>query len=395
MTDVPTSPPATPTPSPLFVHVNSKGKPLGTLENFKALMNSCDIQFRYNEMTHQIDIEHAWISPNPDNRFNVFLAHIESYAAQYGFPLGRVADYVTVLADQNSYHPVRKWLLSKPWDEQDRLQALMDTIKTPTPQLRDIFLYRWLISAVAALFEPHFWSKGVLVFQGEQNVGKTSWFRQLIPINSGFGLEGVSLDPNNKDSVNRTISHWLIELGELESTLRRDLQQLKAFISCSVDNFRKPYARDDSHYPRRTVLFGSVNGEQFLRDNTGNSRFWCLNVTALDYQHAIDMQQLWAQIAVEYNAGEPWHLNEQEANTLIAHNKAFEEIDPIEELVLSYYPHNGAMHVRKTATEVLLNIGYVKPNQAETTRCGRILTRLYGPSKKSNGRSLFTLPIEN
>lgn len=301
------------------------------------------------------------------------------------------------VADENSFHPVRDWILSKPWNGEDHIQKLMDTIESPSPKIRDVLIYRWLISAVAALFvckerDGFFWSKGILVFQGEQNIGKTSWFRSLYPPNSGFGIEGKYLDPKNKDSVEQFLSHWLIELGELKSTLKSNQEILKAFVTNSVDEIRKPYAREKTIFQRRSVMFGSVNEGRFLSDTTGNFRFWCVPVTKINFRHEIDMQQLWAQVAVEYANGEQWHLTDEESAMLAEHNQQFEMVDPIEELIYRHFDMESTVRMnRLSATTVLKTIGYPIINKSSATQCGNILKKLFD-RKRSNGQTYYMLP---
>lgn len=140
-------------------------------------------------------------------------------------------------------------------------------------------------------------TKGVLIFQGEQSIGKTSWFKKLLPnpVNEYF-LEGATLAPTNKDSISRVTSHGIVELGEADSTMKKDIAALKAFLTSNKDVFRPPYGRVDNKLPRHTVFCASVNDNEYLVDPTGNSRFWTIPVLSLDYKHEIDMQQFWAQI---------------------------------------------------------------------------------------------------
>ena len=378
---------------PNYHHYSSTGSVLSTLENFRALLDFTGVAIRYNEMSKREEISIPGVDASGDNEINVNIAHVESLAATHGFSHGRAAAFIPVVADENRYHPVRDWILSKPWDGVSRIGSLCDTIQTKDATLRNILVYRWLLSAVAAAFKSSgFWSKGVLTFQGAQSIGKTSWFRRLFPVDSGYGLDGVCLDPQNKDSINRVVSHWLIELGELESTMKKDVAALKAFITNQVDIYRRPYARAESEYHRRTVFFASVNSHQFLKDDTGNTRYWCLKVDSLNYQHDIDMQQLWAEIYEKYKAGEQWHLTSEEAALLESNNAEFVEIDPIEELILNRYDLHVARTERYTATDVMHIIGYEKPTRADCIRCGRVLTTLFGESKKTNGRKCFQMP---
>ena len=197
--------------------------------------------------------------------------------------------------------------------------------------MKRLLLKRWLISAVAACFEREgFKARGVLVLQGHQAIGKTSWLAALVPKGSDWFLDSVALDPEDKDSVKRAISHWIIELGELEATFKKaDINKLKGFITSSVDIMRTSFARKISTFPRRTVFCASVNQAEFLVDTTGNSRWWCLPCKAIDYRHGIDLQQLWAQALSLYRDGEPWWLTREEEAELDALNRYFEvqEID--------------------------------------------------------------------
>ncbi|KAG1252930.1 hypothetical protein G6F68_011560 [Rhizopus microsporus] len=101
---------------------------------------------------------------------------------------------------------------------------------------------RWLVSGVAAAFEPDgVVARGVLTFVSKQNLGKTRWARQLAPPELQLIADGVVLDPANKDSVKQVISKWIVELGEVDATFRRtDIAALKSFISRSHDEIRRP-----------------------------------------------------------------------------------------------------------------------------------------------------------
>ncbi|WP_166675210.1 VapE domain-containing protein [Novosphingobium sp. PhB55] len=172
---------------------------------------------------------------------------------------------------------------------------------------RDLLVKKWLLSAVAAALKPYgFRCRGVLTLQGPQGLGKTSWGRNLVP-DQALGAEVVRLDhhldSNNKDSVLIAISHWIVEIGELESSFKRDVARLKGFLTQDIDKVRRPYAKEATEYRRRTVFFATVNSYDFLIDSTGNARFWTLPLVDVKHDHDIDMQQVFAQLAVELNGG--------------------------------------------------------------------------------------------
>ena len=118
---------------------------------------------------------------------------------------------------------------------------------------------KWLWQSISLLHnspsEP-FGADGVLVITGKQGIGKTSLFRKLA-LKPQFFKEGVALDFRDKDSYIRALSCWIAELGEIETTFRADVERLKAFLTQSVDEYRKAYGRGDIRSVRRTSLCGT------------------------------------------------------------------------------------------------------------------------------------------
>jgi len=322
-------------------------------------------------------------------------------------PTDRVPDYVTYLADTNQYNPVANWITSRPWDGQDRISDLVATVTATgeksfpkVAELKRAMMTRWMISAVAAAFRPTGVSAhGVLVFQGDQYIGKTKWFKTLVPSHLGVLQDGVILRPEDRDSVKQCVANWLVELGELDATFRKsDIAALKAFLTKDRDILRRAYARKESEFARRTVFFASVNPKEFLHDPTGNRRYWTIECEHLDHDHNIDMQQCWAQVYEQlYLPGESWFLTADEMETLNAHNKGFEVIDPIEELIAYGLDWNSPAvdWEWRSATDVLRALGRDTPTQPEATRAAHVIRARNGKnSRKYSGiRQLYVPPV--
>lgn len=383
-----------------FPHLTDKGQPMNTVENLEYLVGEYGIRARYNEVRKQVEVTiPGRIGRTLDNRANVALAELTSICARNRMPQSMLADYVKVLADRNAYNPVCDWINSKPWDGVTRIQKLLDTVRVAgDATLKNKLLYRWLLSAVAALFKPFgFTSHGVLVFTGEQGQGKTSWVKALAPQEMGVVLEGATLDPNNKDTVVNAVSHWLVELGELDATFRKsDIARLKSFVTQAVDKLRRPYDRIESEYQRRTVFFASVNEGRYLVDDTGNRRWWTVPVAEIDYRHGIDMQQVWAELLTHFERDEQHWLTDDEQKALNALNADHEAVDPVEEMIAAQFDWNslgGIGHKDMTASEVLQAIGYDKPNKAQATHASKVLKKLTGRDpRKSGSRRVFSIP---
>lgn len=376
-----------------FPDEDEKGKRLGTLENLKELLRRLKINLRYNGIKKKEEVLIPGLVTSVDNHENVTLSNIISWCERCKISSRNVQGYLTSIADGNLYNPVATWIESEVWDGNSRLSEFYATLDAPNCVLKETLIRRWLISAIAAAYEPNGVSAhGVLVLQGAQYVGKTRWFKALAPKELGVLKEGAILAPSDKDSVFQSVSNWIVELGELDATFKKsDISQLKAFITKSSDVMRRPFDRRDSSYARRTVFFGSVNEETYLNDPTGNRRFWTIGPhVKVNSEHGINMQQLWAEVREIYLSGEQWWLTGDEMRELNMHNEQFESVDPIEELIQSKFDWADPRRTQYTATEILEMAGAKTPTTKDLRTAGRIVAKLSGvPMHRSNGRRLY------
>lgn len=376
---------------------NDKGKPLSTIENVADVCQRLGITVRYNVISKEEEILIPGAAFSLDNRQNASLAWLLSECAKFRMPVDRVPDFITYLGDQNLYNPVAEWVMSKPWDGQDRLSDLIATVKAKDEatdervmRMKTAFITRWMISAIAGAFRPTGVSAhGVLVFQGAQYVGKTKWFKQLVPQHLDLLKDGMLLRPDDRDSVMKCVSNWLVELGEIDATFRKsDVAALKSFLTSDRDVLRRAYARKESTFARRTVFFASVNPKNYLHDETGNRRYWTIECEHLDHSHGIDMQQCWAQVHSLWAGGETWFLQPEEMELLNEHNKDFEVIDPIEDLITNGLRWKDEQYNWKwrTATDVLMSLGRQNSTKADVTKAGTIMRNMNGGKAKRTGQ---------
>lgn len=377
---------------------DGKNKPLNHHENLAEVLRRLGITVRYNVIKKEEEILVPRQGFSIDNQANASLAWIRSQCSLFNFPTGSLEDYITLLADSNPYNPVMTWVESKPWDGESRLSAFFNTITSSgCNELKETLMRRWMLSAIAAAVSPDGISaRGVLVFQGEQQMGKTAWFKRLVPEHLDVIQDGVILRPDDKDSVKHAVSHWLVELGELDATFKKsDIAQLKGFITRDKDHVRMPFARKESSYPRRTAFFGSVNPLEFLNDPTGNTRFWTIPCTKIDFRHNIDMQQVWSEFYVLLQSGESYNLTPEETELLNGSNGDYMAIDPVEEMLLKSFDWESPQHMWKwaQATEALLDAGIDRPNKADAMRAATFIrSQNGGQSKRSNGKRLLLVP---
>lgn len=381
-----------------FPDTSARGRPLPTARNLAELCRRTGVTVRYNVIRKDLEILVPGLQSTVDNAKEVAAGEVMDCMHRAGMAVASFETNLCQVAEANPYNPVASWIASRPWDGQSRLQAFFHTVQEAQPTrmadgrvLKEVLMRRWLISGVAAAFEPDgVVARGVLTFVSKQNLGKTRWARQLAPAELQLIADGVVLDPANKDSVKQVISKWIVELGEVDATFRRtDIAALKSFISRSHDEIRRPYARTESRYARRTILFASVNDERFLRDATGNTRWWTVHAVALGEPAQIDMQQVWAEAHALYGDGETWHLSAEELDALNATNSEHEPISPIAELIDRHFDWSvPASHwsAQYRATEIVIAVGIDKPNRREVNEAAAYVVKRHDVRTKVVGK---------
>lgn len=373
-----------------------------TLANAARMLEAYGITAYYDGIKKKPVINIPGLSVCSDQADTAALARIESLGNLNGMAGEKAARFAATVAYENQRNLIGDWIKSAPWDRQDRIAQLCDTL-TVRPDfpldLRNLIVRRWLISAAAAALKPAgFYSKGVLTLQGPQSIGKTPWVASLLPdgVLSDYVLLGAHLDPYSRDSIKTAVSHWIVELGEVDSTVNRaEGGALKAFLSQRTDKLRLPYAPVDSEFQRRTVFAASVNPQEFLKDETGNKRWWTLPVTAVNFNHGINLQQLWAQVAAAYEAKEPWWLTFDEENRLESYNSQHTVKSSIHEILADALDFEAPRTdwKRMTATGVLQTVLQIKvPTNAQAREVGTALRALLGEAKMSKGHPGWWVP---
>lgn len=246
------------------------------------------------------------------------LSHLREKAWEIGFEVSQDSLRDAGLRLKAARHPVAEWLGGLPaWDGVDRLPDLMRTLdlrpltgEPLTAQQRalvEVLVRKWLRSAVMGAMVGAdatlgVGAEGILVLSGPQGVGKTRWFRWIA--GGDFFGEGLSVNPDDKDSVMKATRRWVGEMGELDGTFRKaDIARLKSFTTDRVDSYRPPFGREVEDVPRRTVFCGTCNHDQMLQDETGNRRWWVIPVEATHPGSEALREAVWAQALAEVRAG--------------------------------------------------------------------------------------------
>ena len=380
-----------------FPVLNKQKKPSQVTENVKAVLTSKRIIVRYNQIKKSTEVLIPGMTCVLDERDNTSLTLLTDEVVKAGMSPARVDEMTSAIAAQNPYCPVQTYIESAPWDGVSRLSDFCNQIETPNVAMAYFLITKWLLQSVAAAYEVKGLSgAGVLVFTGEQAAGKTRLYRDLTSGLTDVFLEGATLNPEDKDSVFTACSHWIVELGELDATFKKsDIAQLKAFLTKSVDTLRKPYAKKDSTFPRRTVFAGTVNDFQFLQDPTGNRRFWPIEVTKINRDTTINYQQLWAEVKTIYDRGESWHLSKSELTLLNKHSEQFTVTEPVVEMLLKKYDFAVCTKWQeRLIVDICTDINLDHPTKGDMQKLALAIKKYNGNQKprESNGKKYHFVP---
>lgn len=315
----------------------------------------------YNEFAHftvlqkpapwakaEAELSAEW-TPNDDTLTTEWLHHQGIFVS-----VDVTGQAVEAVARERPFHPVRTYLKELTWDGTHRLQSwLPDYLGVDPSPYATAVGSRWMISAVARVFEPGCKADCCLILEGEQGIRKSTALRVLA---QPWFTDEIA-DLGSKDAALQTRGVWVIEIAELDSLSRSDVGKIKAFMSRMSDRFRPPYGKRPIDSPRQCVFAGSVNHGTYLRDETGGRRFWPVKCKApvIDVDALADVRdQLWAEATALYFDGKPWWLDSVPLNREAAEEQADRyEGDPWDELILAWAGLRESVSVAEVLTNCL------------------------------------------
>ncbi len=331
----------------LHLELDKKGKVMDTLDNLVLILR-CDSQLQniaFNCHRDGIDapkglpweqIKSGW--NDSDN------AALKVYLSQnYGvYAPTKTKDAVLAVAAERAYHPVREYLESLPeWDGEVRVENLLIDYFGATPNSYSRAIIRkTLVAAVARIFTPGIKFDSVLILNGPQGIGKSTFFAKLA--GDWFSDSLTITDMKDKSGPEKMQGYWILELGELAGLKKTDTETVKSFISRVDDKYRASYGVSVENHPRQCIIVGSTNAEEgFLRDITGNRRFWPVRITGDSRKKTWqitknEVDQIWAEALYLYRNGEKLYLEGKDAETAISEQADAMETDEREGIVRSY-----------------------------------------------------------
>ncbi|TMV88197.1 virulence-associated E family protein [Thioclava sp. BHET1] len=362
--------------------LDDKGRPEQDIANaIMVLSNDPAFHgvFSYNALAHQRIVNR----PVPGEKGGTFPRPLEDYdytAVQVylnyrGFPTiakNVVVDAVCKVCRDNSFDPLVEYLCGLKWDGVERLPQILSTyFSAKQNEYVSEAGLRWMISGAARGLKPGCKADHMLVLEGVQGLKKStglailageSWFSDCLP------------EMFTKDAQMHLRGHWIIEVAELESMVRRP-EKAKAFLTTQIERYRPTYARENVAEPRRCIFAGTTNRTDWQPDETGGRRFWPVKVGEIDLVGiARDRDQLWAEAVARFQRGEKWHLDGEVEKMALQEASARRPEDPWRSDIAAIV--EGLTEVTTKAILAEMGIAPADMNPALSKRVAKELTSI-------------------
>ena len=251
----------------------------------------------------------------------------------------RIFDAVNVVSNLAAFHPVRDYLDSCTWDGVPRVEALLiDYLGAEDNEYTRAVTRKTLAAAVARIYEPGCKFDYMLTLRGRQGRGKSA-------IISKLGVQWFSdtfTTMQGKEAYEQVMGVWIMEVGELAGMRKAEAETIKLYVSKQTDRFRPAYGRRIQDFPRQCIFIGTTNETQFLRDTTGNRRFWVVdtpNEPARDMWEELTpevVRLIWGEAVEIYKAGEKLRLPRELEAKAREIQESYEEENPKAGIVADY-----------------------------------------------------------
>lgn len=364
--------------------IDDKGRPHPRSQhNIRLALAKLGAQLSYDEFADRLLVAGMEaIGPHLDDAAVVRL-YLEA-EAQFGVkaPKEFFYDVVTDAARKNGFDPVGEYLDELRWDGEPRLNTWLSSYggakDTPLTQAVGAIT---LIAAVRRVRQPGCKFDEMLVLESPQGKNKSSALR-VLAVNDDWFSDDLPLNADSKKTIEALAGHWIVEAAELNGMRKGDVEHLKSFLSRGVDKARLSYDRLVTQAPRRCIIVGTTNSEQYLKDGTGNRRFWPVRVDGFDLERLRqDRDQLWAEAVHREAQGESIRLDPALYKDAASAQEERQVEDPFyERLAQVLGDREGKM--RSDSAWRILGVPSGQRTQHHNARLGEALRRLGFARKK-------------
>ena len=318
-----------------------------TLRNLTLILendpNLMDIVFNQHLDGMEIKGDVPWKHPSKFWR-DADDAQLISYVDEnYGTFSQRNYDIaVAKVTDDRSYHPIREFLQALPeWDKVERVDTLLiDYLGAADNKYVRAVTRKTLCAAACRVLNPGCKFDTMLVLNGSQGIGKSTLIAKL---GGEWFSDSLSLnDTKDKTAAEKLQGYWILEIGELAGLRKAEVETLRSFLSRQNDIYRASFGKRTTPHPRQCVFFGTTNAESgYLRDTTGNRRFWPVKTPGGGSKRSWDVTQedvlqIWAEVMHYVKAGEKLYLDPEVEALAKAEQREAMESDEREGLVREY-----------------------------------------------------------
>ena len=305
------------------------------LENDKKFKNKIAMNdfSKYLEFVNDKGEKEEWANVD-DSRLRYYLEK------HYGFThRANLEDALDIVSDNHKYHPIRDYLTKLEWDGTPRLETLfMRYLGVADTELNRAITRKTLTAAVKRVMHPGCKFDYVLTFYGGQGAGKSSIIRKLSEPWFSDSLNKVT----GKDAMESIQGVWIVEMAELAAANRSEVEDTKHFVSKVDDYYRVPFYKRPQKFLRQCIFMATTNRMDFLKDDTGNRRFWPLTVNINKAEKrwselsTDEINQIWAEAFVYYQKGEKLFLPQHLENEVNETQKSHMQEMPYQEEIESY-----------------------------------------------------------
>lgn len=329
--------------------INENGTLKGTSDNFLLIIaNDPNIKGKmgYNEFSNRISVTGQlpwrkkgdfsdWCDTD-DSSLRIYISRVWKISSKQNCD-----DALNEIIKRNSFHPVRDYLESLSWDGVSRVDTLLiDYMGADDNEYTRIVTRKWMCGAVARIFKPGIKFDYMLVLTGKQGLYKSTFLSRLAK--DKWFTDSIQ-DVEGNQAIEKLMDSWIIEFGELQAFSRSESNAIKRFVTSQEDRTRLAYARRSVYLKRQCVFAGTTNKNEFLKDETGNRRFWPIEVKEEGRTKDVikdlpnELDQIWAEAIVLWkDKKEPLFLTKEQEQLVVVEQEEHREVNEKKGLIIEY-----------------------------------------------------------
>lgn len=353
---------------------NAKGQIKAGTHNAKVLLSAKrqEWEIKKNDFTKNIIINDKLLD---DNLITEILCWTELSTGICPWQREQVKRAIMLVANDNTFHPVKDYLDSLVWDGKERLNAVPENVfGLPNSHYFSTVAKCFFIQAVARIYEPGCKADYVLTLISRQGCKKGTFVASLVP-DEAFYLNYNLPQIHDKEATRILLGKWIIEIAEGHGFSKSDVRAVKSFIDRRVDTYRHLYSDFYIDHPRSSVFVLTTNEETPLQDATGNRRFWIVRLPddrQIDTEYvSANREQLWAEAIELYRSGHAWHYEDEET---ALHQQQATEPEYFEEVLDDYLLNKSSVTLPEVAD--MLGLSARDMDKSKQIRIGIALKRL-------------------